>query len=85
MDMGATVCTRSKPACERCPVQADCQGLSQGNPTAYPHSKPKKSIPARNGIMPVSYTHLDVYKRQWLHFAGLMRNLVGVKCNSSPD
>jgi A/G-specific adenine glycosylase len=26
-------------------------GLSQGNPTAYPHSKPKKSIPARNGIM----------------------------------
>ena len=48
---GATVCTRSKPACERCPVQADCQGLSQGNPTAYPHSKPKKSIPARNGIM----------------------------------
>ncbi|MFQ2750776.1 A/G-specific adenine glycosylase [Aeromonas caviae] len=51
MDMGATVCTRSKPACERCPVQADCQGLSQGNPTAYPHSRPKKSIPARNGIM----------------------------------
>jgi A/G-specific adenine glycosylase len=51
MDMGATICTRSKPACERCPVQADCQGLSQGNPTAYPNSKPKKSIPARNGIM----------------------------------
>lgn len=51
MDMGATVCTRSKPACERCPVREDCQGLSQGNPTAYPNSKPKKSIPARTGIM----------------------------------
>ncbi len=32
-------------------MQVDCQGLSQGNPTAYPNSKPKKSIPARNGIM----------------------------------
>ncbi len=51
MDMGATVCTRSKPACERCPVREDCQGLSQSNPTAYPNSKPKKSIPARTGIM----------------------------------
>ncbi|HDX8597076.1 TPA: A/G-specific adenine glycosylase [Aeromonas dhakensis] len=51
MDMGATVCTRSKPACDRCPVREDCQGLSQGNPTAYPNSKPKKNIPARTGIM----------------------------------
>jgi A/G-specific adenine glycosylase len=51
MDIGATICTRSKPACDRCPVRADCQGLSQGKPTAYPNSKPKKSIPARDGIM----------------------------------
>ncbi|MGL5303258.1 MAG: A/G-specific adenine glycosylase [Aeromonas sp.] len=51
MDIGATICTRSKPACDRCPVRADCQGLSQGNPTAYPNPKPKKSIPARDGIM----------------------------------
>lgn len=51
MDMGATICTRSKPACERCPVRDDCQGLSQGKPTDYPNCKPKKSIPARTGIM----------------------------------
>ncbi|PJG58365.1 A/G-specific adenine glycosylase [Aeromonas cavernicola] len=51
MDIGATICTRSKPACTRCPVHADCQGGLQGEPTAYPHSKPKKAIPARTGIM----------------------------------
>ena len=28
MDLGATLCTRSKPACERCPVATDCQALS---------------------------------------------------------
>ena len=28
MDMGATVCTRSKPACERCPVRDDCQAVA---------------------------------------------------------
>jgi A/G-specific adenine glycosylase len=24
MDLGATLCTRSRPACERCPVAEDC-------------------------------------------------------------
>ncbi|WP_417614307.1 A/G-specific adenine glycosylase [Oceanisphaera sp.] len=44
MDLGATICTRSKPKCELCPVQADCQALALGTPTAFPHSKPKKTV-----------------------------------------
>jgi A/G-specific adenine glycosylase len=28
MDLGATVCTRSNPGCERCPVSADCMALA---------------------------------------------------------
>ena len=28
MDLGATVCTRSNPGCERCPVSADCGALA---------------------------------------------------------
>lgn len=47
MDLGATLCTRSKPNCTICPLNADCQASLEGNPTAYPTSKPKKVIPTR--------------------------------------
>ncbi|MEY4258256.1 MAG: hypothetical protein RJA56_1157, partial [Pseudomonadota bacterium] len=36
MDLGATLCTRAKPLCERCPVQADCVANALGDPTAFP-------------------------------------------------
>ena len=47
MDLGATLCTRSKPACTVCPLVDGCQAAAQGNPTAYPHSKPKKDKPVK--------------------------------------
>jgi len=47
MDLGATLCTRSKPNCTSCPLNADCQAYLNGNPTAYPTSKPKKHSPTR--------------------------------------
>ncbi|MEX1167777.1 MAG: A/G-specific adenine glycosylase [Hydrogenophaga sp.] len=36
MDLGATLCTRSKPACDRCPMQLDCKGFATGEPTRFP-------------------------------------------------
>ncbi len=45
MDLGATLCTRSKPRCEDCPLNVDCQAFLAGKPKAYPVSKPKKVIP----------------------------------------
>lgn len=42
MDMGATLCTRTRPACEHCPVATTCVAYKNGNPTAYP-IKTKKS------------------------------------------
>jgi A/G-specific adenine glycosylase len=36
MDLGATLCTRSAPACMRCPVNADCMAFAGGNPGDYP-------------------------------------------------
>jgi A/G-specific adenine glycosylase len=36
MDLGATVCTTRKPACERCPLASMCVARSQGQPDAYP-------------------------------------------------
>jgi A/G-specific adenine glycosylase len=48
MDMGATLCTRSKPQCGICPLAPDCQGHAQGNPKDYPNSKPKKDKPEKH-------------------------------------
>ncbi|PHS70991.1 MAG: A/G-specific adenine glycosylase [Methylophaga sp.] len=47
MDLGATLCTRSKPDCEHCPLNIDCQAWQQGNVTSYPTPKAKKLIPTR--------------------------------------
>lgn len=47
MDLGATLCTRSKPACGICPLQPECKAYELGTPTAFPHSKPKKEKPIK--------------------------------------
>lgn len=47
MDLGATLCTRSKPQCPSCPLSDDCQALQQGITGEVPGKKPKKAIPVR--------------------------------------
>lgn len=49
MDLGATICTRTKPACNACPVQQSCVAFASGNPVDFPGKKPKKAIPVRKG------------------------------------
>ena len=36
MDLGAQVCTRSRPRCGECPLQRGCVALGQGRPETYP-------------------------------------------------
>jgi A/G-specific adenine glycosylase len=38
MDIGATVCLARRPACERCPLAADCVARLAGAPERYPVS-----------------------------------------------
>ena len=47
MDMGATLCTRSKPACLLCPLQDDCLAHAQGRETDYPVKAKKQSKPSK--------------------------------------
>lgn len=47
MDIGASICTRSSPKCEVCPVAIDCKAQLMGRQTEYPGKKPKKTIPAK--------------------------------------
>lgn len=48
MDLGATVCSRSKPKCEECPLLDSCVAHGQGNPKDYPGKKPKKDKPVKS-------------------------------------
>jgi len=50
MDLGATLCTRTKPACSLCPLVESCAAQAQGNMTDYPHRKPKKTTPVKSVI-----------------------------------
>lgn len=51
MDLGASVCTRTRPACPACPLHDDCLARRQGNPEAYPGRKPKRERPRRETAM----------------------------------
>jgi len=47
MDLGATVCRRSKPLCPLCPQQQSCEALGQGVQNQLPSPRPKKQLPTR--------------------------------------
>lgn len=51
MDLGATLCTRSAPRCQACPVSRDCQALAQGRQSEFPGKKPSKTLPVRETTM----------------------------------
>jgi A/G-specific adenine glycosylase len=51
MDLGATLCTRSRPACERCPLQARCVAYATGRTDELPIRKPKKTVPEKRTQM----------------------------------
>ncbi|MEO8145239.1 MAG: A/G-specific adenine glycosylase [Betaproteobacteria bacterium] len=48
MDLGATVCTRSKPACDRCPVARDCVALRDGRIDELPAARKRKPLPLKH-------------------------------------
>lgn len=45
MDLGATICTRSRPKCESCPIHAMCCANVSATQDRYPVKKPKKATP----------------------------------------
>jgi len=61
MDLGATLCVRSKPACLLCPLQSDCEARSLGDVTRYPGRRPKKAKPQRETVMVIARCGDEVY------------------------
>lgn len=65
MDLGATICTRSKPSCDFCPLQNGCIAYVQGAQTQFPGKKPKKVIPIKHTwmLLPLWQQQVLIYKR----------------------
>jgi len=51
MDLGSLVCSRSRPQCQKCPLEKTCQAHAQGRETGYPAPKPRKTVPVRSTCM----------------------------------
>ncbi len=47
MDLGATVCTPSKPDCPACPLHDDCVALRDNIVAQLPETRPSKALPER--------------------------------------
>jgi A/G-specific adenine glycosylase len=51
MDLGATVCTRTRPRCENCPLADNCVARASGRSAELPTAKPRRTIPQRNATL----------------------------------
>jgi A/G-specific adenine glycosylase len=51
MDLGATLCTRSKPSCEACPLSTSCFAYNEQGVSEFPGKKPKKHKPNKRTQM----------------------------------
>ncbi|MFA5662995.1 A/G-specific adenine glycosylase [Castellaniella sp.] len=51
MDLGATVCTRHRPDCARCPLAGDCLAHRQGLQNALPRPRKRRDRPLRQSTV----------------------------------
>ncbi|HNP62434.1 MAG TPA: A/G-specific adenine glycosylase [Woeseiaceae bacterium] len=61
MDLGATLCTRSKPACKTCPVSDDCLARQWDSIEKFPGKKPKAAKPLRTTTMVLASMNGQVF------------------------
>ncbi|WP_119329602.1 A/G-specific adenine glycosylase [Cysteiniphilum halobium] len=61
MDLGATICTRTKPKCGLCPLQNICLSFASNRVEQYPRKKVKVAKPIRSTVF-----HLYQYQGELL-------------------
>ena len=57
MDLGATLCTRSRPRCADCPLHIDCVAHRDGLAAQLPERKPARVLPTRSTVMLLLRNH----------------------------
>jgi A/G-specific adenine glycosylase len=60
MDMGATLCTRSKPKCSKCPVRADCVAYQTNRVLELPTPRPRKAMSERHATFLLMMSGRDI-------------------------
>jgi A/G-specific adenine glycosylase len=60
MDMGATLCTRSKPKCAQCPVQDECVAYQTDRVQQLPTPRPRKIVPERHATFLLLMSGRDI-------------------------
>jgi len=56
MDLGATVCTRTRPDCAACPVARGCVARREGRIAQLPAPRARKTLPLKRATW---YVHID--------------------------
>jgi len=64
MDLGATLCTRSRPRCDICPLKKDCQARQTGRTEELPWPRQRKVLPARTTGMLIAYCNNHILLEQ---------------------
>ncbi|AJI96076.1 A/G-specific adenine glycosylase [Yersinia ruckeri] len=64
MDLGAMVCTRSKPKCALCPLNAGCIAYANHSWSQYPGKKPKQTIPEKTAYFLLIQNDTQVWLEQ---------------------
>ena len=61
MDLGATICTRSRPRCAECPVADNCEAHALGREAEFPTRREKKAKPLKKTHMILIHADDAVY------------------------
>jgi A/G-specific adenine glycosylase len=78
MDLGATICTPTRPACGICPLVADCAGRRAGVAAALPRKPDKPAKPVRQGIAYLAVRADGAVLVETRPAAGLLGGMLGL-------
>jgi A/G-specific adenine glycosylase len=59
MDLGATVCTRARPACMQCPMSVDCVAELEGRQAELPGRKQRRTRPSREATLLIAQSGIN--------------------------
>lgn len=75
MDLGATICSPSKPKCDLCPINHACRAFAEDAAAEFPKKLPKKTRPERVGH---AYVVARPDQKVWLQKRGETGLLAGM-------
>lgn len=87
MDLGATLCTRSRPKCMLCPLKKDCQALREGRTEELPWPRQRKVLPERTTSMLIAHhaRHILLEQRPDTGIWGGLWSLPEFDASSTPE